>query len=148
MRSGGSYVQSFDALRLLQEHARGELEMLITTGQRGSSTALPLTDAQRKRRDTDAKAAKAAVAAAAAVAHPQDALAAAAAVKPAEGGGAHGTTARPGQRSPRRITSTALNPDRPLCHRWAKGCCKLGHTCSFQHPSVTSHTPNGQVNKK
>ena len=66
MRSGGSHVQTWAALETIQEHARSELEMLVTTGQKGSSTALPLTDAQKQQQERHKhKAAVAAVAAAA-----------------------------------------------------------------------------------
>ena len=49
---GGSRVQTWEALKALNDHATGELEFLITSGQRGHSTALPLTDAQRAKQQT------------------------------------------------------------------------------------------------
>ena len=137
MLSGGSRVQTFEALFALQQHALGELEFLITSGQRGASTALPLTDAQKQRKEQAAARAKAALNAA----H--------------GGGAATGEAVASMMRRPpedeqktKGVTSKVRNPDKRPCHAWQKGCCRQGHQCKFRHDSISSHNANGELVKR
>ena len=136
-RTGGNRVQTWDALKQLQDHAVSELEFLVTSGQRGSSTALPLTETQKQRKRQDEARAKAAIAAAAG----------------AQGGRSFGVANATESGAKDRVKSKVVksnvhNPDKAPCRSWQNGECKHGRKCAFRHDSISSHDAQGNLIKR
>ena len=121
---GGQHVQTYAALRSLNDFARAQLETLIISGQHGSSTALPLTDSQLAARGKvrgDNRGLRL---------QPQ----ASAVHTP----GVAGTV----NKDRARMSSTHAWWA-PLCKDWESGCCKQGVNCPQQHPGFRLHDSNG-----
>lgn len=123
--TGGAHIQTHDALKKLNDHARAELDALILSGQRGSPTALPLTDSQREAlaKDKTRKDARAAQV-----------------VPQANAVQATGGKAAGGKGSDRMSTTTS--PWAKPCRDWANGCCTRGISCHFQHPGFRMFDQN------
>ena len=104
-------MQTMEALTTLQQHAVGELEFLVTSGQRGASTALPLTESQKARKAQRDASAKAAIAAAASSANREGSIGQADTRPSAKGEG----------KDSKQIVSNVHNPDKKACHSWQRG---------------------------